>query len=201
MGVKGRDPIWQNPKLWPDRCIVANQDEYEQIIAPIEQGMITSIWGIVRNADDAEEAMQDALLTIWKRWHRVRTHVNPQALVRRICIDSAYDVLRRKYRSRRFQTTKELTTSSTRAAPNPPDVAASKERQTEIAMAISRLPRQQATATFMRIVEEQSYEDIAAALGCSQATARRHVAKGRERLRNWLSHLVPHNIRSGPYEH
>jgi RNA polymerase sigma-70 factor (ECF subfamily) len=73
----------------------------------------------------------------------------------------------------------------------PADELANKEQRAEIASAISRLSRHQAVATLMRIVEEQSYEDIAAALGCAPATARRHVARGRERLRVLLAHLTP----------
>ena len=33
----------------------------------------------------------------WKRWQRIRRHLNPRALVLRICINSACDVLRRRH--------------------------------------------------------------------------------------------------------
>jgi len=40
------------------------QQAYDRIMRPIEDCMIRSIWRIVRNAQDAEDAMQDSLLTV-----------------------------------------------------------------------------------------------------------------------------------------
>ena len=43
----------------------------------------------------------------------------------------------------------------------------------------------------LRIVEEQSYEDIAAAMGCAEATARVHVLRGKAALAKRLARLRP----------
>ncbi|MFI5455683.1 MAG: RNA polymerase sigma factor [Isosphaerales bacterium] len=74
---------------------------YQQIIEPIEDRMIRSVWWITRNAQDAEDAMQNALMAIWKRRHRISQHAIPQALALKICIDAACDVARRRARDRR----------------------------------------------------------------------------------------------------
>jgi DNA-directed RNA polymerase specialized sigma24 family protein len=42
----------------------------------------------------------------------------------------------------------------------------------------------------MRTVEEIPYADIALAMGCREATVRKHVARARTRLRALLSHLI-----------
>lgn len=47
---------------------------WQQIIEPIEDRMIRAVWRITRNAQDAEDAMQNALMTIWKRQHRISKH-------------------------------------------------------------------------------------------------------------------------------
>ena len=44
---------------------------YQRIIQPLEEQMIRSIWRIVRNADDADDVLQDALAVIWKRLDRI----------------------------------------------------------------------------------------------------------------------------------
>ena len=41
----------------------------------------------------------------------------------------------------------------------------------------------------MHLVEEQPYADVAAALGCSEATVRSHVRRGRDRLQAELQPL------------
>ena len=43
--------------------------------------MIRSVWRITRNAQDAEDAMQNALVAICNRGHRISEHSNPQALI------------------------------------------------------------------------------------------------------------------------
>ena len=74
---------------------------YQQIIEPIEDRMIRSVWCITRNPQDAEDAMQNALLAVWKIQHRISAHSSPQALILKMCIDAAYDVARRRGRERR----------------------------------------------------------------------------------------------------
>ena len=36
-------------------------DEYERLVRPMEERMMRMVWGVTRNADDAEEALQEAL--------------------------------------------------------------------------------------------------------------------------------------------
>ena len=45
----------------------------------------------------------------------------------------------------------------------------------------------------LRLVEGLSYKEVADALGCSTVTARVHVNRGREKLRERLSDLDPAN--------
>ena len=50
-------------------------DFYERAVEPIEDRMIRSVWRITRDVQDAEDAMQDALVRIWT--HRVRIAATP----------------------------------------------------------------------------------------------------------------------------
>ncbi len=173
------------------------QAAYDRIIGPIEDRMIKSIWRIVRNPADAEDAMQEALVTIWKRWARVVKHPNPEALVLRICIDAACDLARRRIRDRRILDPGAIGGERYDASPSPPAEMIDAEQHLEIVTAIHRLSRRQAVATMMRVVEDQPYREIAAVMGCSEATARKHVARGRDRLRISLAHLDPTDTKRG----
>jgi DNA-directed RNA polymerase specialized sigma24 family protein len=84
-----------------DRLMNNSDSLYQEIVEPIEDRMIRSVWWITRNAQDAEDAMQNALLAIWKHQHRISRHSSPRALVLRICVDAACDVARRRGRDRR----------------------------------------------------------------------------------------------------
>src|SRR5512141_1924911 len=95
------------------------QLEYERLIAPIEARLIRTIWGIVRDPADAEDALQEALAVIWRRWDRLQAHPNPEALVLRICINAAHDALRRKYRRVRWFGTEAVPVDAPDPAPSP----------------------------------------------------------------------------------
>jgi RNA polymerase sigma-70 factor (ECF subfamily) len=171
------------------RLVTDDRAIYDELIAPMEATMIRSIWRVVRNADLAEDCLQDALAVVWKKRFQIRLHPNPRALILKICLNAAYDSLRRLERMRRQTDLSQLDNS-----PAPPDHDADRDlEEREIAeqvqQAIRRLPRKCALAVMMRLIHEESFEAIAHALGCSEITVRIHIFRGRAQLRKWLSHL------------
>lgn len=165
--------------------------EYEQLIAPIENRMIRAVWRIVRDPADAEDAFQEALLTVWKRWGQVRQHPNPHALILRICIHSAHDLLRRRVRQGQRLVAEATADRIPDSSPSVIAEISSAEQDTQVLRAIGCLSKNQAQAILMHAVEEVPYGDIAAAMECREVTVRKHVARARARLRTLLSHLIP----------
>jgi RNA polymerase sigma factor (sigma-70 family) len=165
--------------------------EYERLIAPIENRMIRAVWRVIRDPNDVEDVFQEALLTVWKRWDRIRVHPNPTALVLQICINAALDALRSKARRQRWvesgATAEDLADSSPSAIQN----ISGAEQDAEVFRAIAGLPKNQARAILMHAVEEIPYGGIAAVLQCREVTVRKHVARARAKLRTLLSHLIP----------
>lgn len=162
---------------------------YDELIAPMETAMLRSIWRVVRNADRAEDCLQDALIVIWKKRFQIRAHPNPPALILKICLNAAYDSLRKLERMRRRAELSELEN-----APAPPEYNAyrdleEKEIEEQVQRAIHRLPRKRALAVMMRLIQEESFEAIAQALDCSEVTVRIHLFRGRAQLRRWLAPL------------
>ncbi len=164
------------------------QAAFESIIGPLEDRMIRAIWRIVRNEHDAEDAMQNALATICHRWTRVAQHPAPRALVLKICIDAAYDVARRRTRNRAMAAS-EIEPADPGGLPSAGVVE--RETHAEVLAAIQGLSRRQAAAISLRVFEELPYDQIAASLGCTEATARKHVARARAHLRRVLAHHLP----------
>ena len=156
---------------------------YEEIIGPIEDRMLRSIWRITRDAHDAEDAMQNALVTLWKRWNRVRCHASPQTLVLKICVDAALDVARRRVRDRRNIESNDPASHPADGLRLPLEELANAELRREVLAAIGRLSSRQAVTVMLRAFEELPYSEIAAALGCTEATARKHFERACAQLR------------------
>jgi RNA polymerase sigma-70 factor, ECF subfamily len=167
---------------------------YEQIIGPIEDRMIRSIWRITRNAADAEDAMQDALMVLWKRRSRLGKHPCPQALVLKICVDAACDIARRRARQRRINPTQPAPEERAHDARTFLDDLSQQELADEIQNAINRLSLAQALAISLRVFEELSFDEIAAVMSCSAATARKHAQRARERLQVVLARHRPEHL-------
>ena len=162
------------------------QREYERIISPVEDRMMRAVWRITRNAADADDAFQDALLTIWKRWDRIRRHPNPHALILQICTNSAYDLLRRRVREgKRANALPQagVPDSSTSQL----EAIAAAEQDAKVLQAIGVLPEKQGRAILLHVVEEMPYAEVAAAMDCGEATVRKHVERARAKLRTLLS--------------
>jgi RNA polymerase sigma-70 factor (ECF subfamily) len=182
------------PESYRESLVTDDRTIYDELIAPLEATMMRSIWRIVRNADLAEDSLQDALTVIWKKRLQIRRHPNPQALILKICLDAAYDSLRRVQHLRRQTDLSQLDD-----VPSPTDQGADRdleERELEerVQQAIRQLPRKRALAVMMRLIHEEPFEAIAQALDCSEVTARIHISKGRAQLRKWLSPLC-HGLR------
>lgn len=166
------------------------QREYERLIAPIEDRMIRTVWRISRDSSDAEDAFQEALLTVWKRWDRVVSHPNPHALILHMCVNAAHDVLRRSVRQGKWIEEDAVSENTVDSSTSPFESVAGEEQRLRVLRAIGVLPKNQARAILMHAVEEVPYADIAAAMKCGESTVRKHVARARTRLRTLLSHLM-----------
>lgn len=161
---------------------------YEELIAPVRERMMRVIWRIVRQREEAEDTMQEVLTTTWKKRNLIFRHPNPQALILKICVNAAVDALRKKHRGGRFVGSEVIDRLPDGASENDP---AQIETAALVKKAVGRLPKKQAVAVVMRILEGHSYKEIAEALGCREATARTHVLRGRAKLARWLSYLRP----------
>ena len=172
---------------------------YERCIEPLEGRMLRTVRRVVRDPDLAQDALQDAVVRLWQHRDRVRRHPNPEALVLRVCLHAAIDAVRRGQR-RRETGGVDLEDRPGAAGRGPSEALEQREQHEVVVRAIAQLPRQQALAVLMRVVEEQPYAAVARALGCAEITARSHVLRGRSRLRRVLAPLAPGRARVGGAE-
>lgn len=156
--------------------------------------MMRTVARLVRDADDAADAFQNVLTMIWRDLERIDRHPNPHGYILRMCVSASYDILRKRSRGRRRVAILE-TRARYSTKPEALETCAARELERLVLEAVMRLPRQQAQAILLQVIEGEPYDKIAQTLGCSQATARSHISKGKARLREMLSGLI-----SGPLE-
>lgn len=158
------------------------EPDFEVLVRPMESRMMRSIWRIIRQREAAEDALQDALTAVWKKRAAVARHPNPEALILRISVNAAYDAVRKARRRLRREISGLSDPAPDAGSPSIPEEVEARGLRARVLEAIGRLPRRQATAAVLRLVEERPYAEIAAAMDCSEATVRIHVMRAREAL-------------------
>lgn len=125
---------------------------------------------IVRDELAAEDIAQDVFTELLVRWGRISQYDVPEAWVRRIAIRRAVRWARRE----RVRSMLLGWLEPPRPAPSPIDP--------DLDAAIRTLSPQQRAAVVLHYFEDRPLTEVASLLGCSHATAKVHVFKGRRRL-------------------
>lgn len=195
-GALIRRPPWVtvSPAAGEAADAMAGRDlDYDALVKPLEPRLMRTVWRIVRQREAAEDALQDTLTKVWRKRRAVAAHPNPEALIMRIAVTTAWDALRRT-RRRLGREVPGLDGDRPVAADPAPRVERGLEDRglrDAVLAAIARLPRRRAAAVLLRVVEERSYEEVALAMGCSEATARGHVMRGKAALAVMLARFAP----------
>lgn len=133
---------------------------------------------VTRDPDDAQDAVQDALLGLYPRFDRVRATGNVDAYVHRSIVNAAISAWRKGRRTTPVEAPEDV---GDRA-----DVAQGVADADEAWRLCGTLPPDQRAAVVLRFWADRSYAEIAETLGCAEATARGHVHRALTKLRTRL---------------
>ncbi len=130
---------------------------------------------IVHDWAVAEEIAQDAFLQLFRKWPRVSRYDRPGAWVRRVALRMAVKAARREQRR------DGLERSAAEAPAGQPTGV-----DDDITRAVGQLPGAQRAAVVLFYFEDRPVLEVADLLGCSPATAKVHLHRGRLRLADLL---------------
>ncbi len=120
---------------------------------------------------DAEDALQDALLSLYRRWDRVTAADNPDAYVHRSLVNASLQLLRRRRRI-------ELPPAFDLAGHD--DAVSDRQHMLH---ALATLPPRQRAVLVLAFYEDRNETEIAEALGCSRGTVKSQKARALNALR------------------
>lgn len=132
---------------------------------------------------EAEDAVQAALERALPRWERIAQAEDPDAYVRRMVVNAHVSLWRRAARHESPVALVVLTDG-----PDPAEQVTTAEAVRHVC---AGLPRRQRAAVALRFFEDRDYPEIAAVLGCSEATARSYVHRALQALRRELGEEEP----------
>lgn len=124
----------------------------------------------------AEDILQDVLGRAFERWRLVSAADDTNAYVRRMLVNEFLGWRRRHRRATPVAELDDL-------LPGLPDHADGHCEQAALVDELSLLPRKQRAVLVLRFYAGMSYAEVAACLGCREATARAHAARALAALR------------------
>jgi RNA polymerase sigma-70 factor (sigma-E family) len=152
--------------------------DFDTFVAASTDSLMRTAYLIVGDLPDAEDLVQETLLKVAGRWHRVRRMEHPLAYARRILVNRALDDAGRRTRRRR-----ELTGE---ALPDRYEDADESGAHDELLSALAALPPRQRTAIVLRYFLDLPEAEVAAAMKCSLGTVKSTAARGLARLEQAL---------------
>ena len=121
----------------------------------------------------AEDMAQDAFVAAHKHWEQVGRYDKPEAWVRRVVANLAVSAFRTRVRE---------AGALARLKPRSSYLPQMPDEDADFWKAVRALPRRQSQVIALHYLEDRPVADIADILGCSEATVRVHLHKGRAGL-------------------
>ena len=170
----------------------AAREKFSDLVATQQRRAVRIAYHYLRDAYDADEAVQDAFVKVFTHITTYREDLPFEVWFTRILVNASLDI--GKARTRRLRWVMPAAAPHDSSFPDPvapqpgPEARLmSNERARQIAAAIEQLPdRQRAVFTLCHIAE-QSTSEVSAALGVSEATVRVHLFRAIRRLRKLLA--------------
>jgi RNA polymerase sigma-70 factor (ECF subfamily) len=167
------------------------RERFADLVAHQQRRAIRIAYHYLRDAHDADEAVQDAFVKVFTHMTSYREELPFEVWFTRILVNGCLDL--RKARARRLRWAMPMSPAPDAPPLDPPSPQASPEqrlvsaeRAREIAAAVEQLPdRQKAVFTLCHIAE-QSTSEVSAVLGLSEATVRVHLFRAVRKLRKLL---------------
>ena len=134
------------------------------------RALLSLAWSLTGRRDLGEELVQDAMLTVHRRWSQVRTYDQPGSFARRVLLNDATSAARRRAAEGRALDRLGRPAEAAQDIPLP---------DAEFWSALRSLPERQAQAVALHYLEDRSVAEIADILGIAANTVKVHLHRGR----------------------
>lgn len=157
---------------------------FEQLVLPHLDGAVNLARWLLRNRDDAEDVVQEAMLRACRFFGSFRGG-DARAWLLQIVRNSCYTWLEKNRPSELMtEFDEEL---HQRPSPNPETLATQADERQRLMLALESLPARSREILVLRELEGCSYKEIADITGTPLGTVMSTLARARERLRRALT--------------
>jgi RNA polymerase sigma-70 factor (ECF subfamily) len=163
-----------------------NLRHYAQFVRDYESNILTFVYRLVGNKEDAEDITQEALLQAYRTWNQVEPDLTGGYVkwCYRIARNLSIDLLRKK--KPRGAEDEELARTADTKNLRPEDVYEHRVQASRIKECIQSLDEKYREVLVLRYQEDMSYEKIAEILELPVSTVETRIFRGKKMLREKL---------------
>ncbi len=163
-------------------------DAFEVLVRRYEKRVYSLALRMCGNAENAQEAAQEALLSAWQGLPFFRGEAAFATWLCRLTSNACVDLLRKEKRQRAVSLDDEdLNLDLPDRGPGPHEAAERQELREAIGRGLTTLPDEYRTALVLREMQQLSYQEISDTLDVDIGTVKSRISRGRKQLRNFLT--------------
>lgn len=175
----------------------AARDLFSQVVTLQQRRASRIAWHYLRDAAEADEAVQDAFLKAYTHIASFRRNLSFEVWFTRVLINGCLDRQKARTRrarwqlpvldvSRRDQAAVEHAHASGAADRNPEELLIAREWREQLGAAVKRLPGRQRLVFLLCHYADYSTRDVAEILGLNESTVRVHLFRALRKLRTTM---------------
>ncbi len=189
----GAQPILTEPQLIA-RIRAGESKLFHELLRPYERSLYHAVYAILRNPQDSEEVVQDAVLKAYQSLSDLRDDDRFKSWLLRIAINEA-QMRRRKYRRAAYESLDGTEADESRYTPKqyadwrdlPSDFVERDELRAAVRRAVEELPDMYREIYVLTDTQSLSMEEVAQFLGITVPSAKTRLHRARLMVQEKLS--------------
>jgi len=155
---------------------------FDLLMRQYERLVLVTALRLLGVLEDAQDASQEVFLRLYRNLNKVETSGNLAGWLYRVTVNVCHDANRKRRVSAPVEDAGELPAPTA----DPQRAAVETERRRALELSLRMLSEKGRAALVLRDLEGLSTEEVARALGTTEATVRSQVSKARVKVRDFL---------------
>jgi len=158
--------------------------DFKILLMPFSSRIYRLAYSLLGNREEAEDAVQEVYLKLWKMKEDLEKYNSLEALSIRVTRNHCLDQLRRRKLTREIQNSGEIGDET--GTEDPAEQVLDKEKSEILNRLINDLPEPQRSLVYFRHIEGKEYTEIAELMDMTENAIRVSISRARKQLKVML---------------